>query len=138
MLETLVTNKYYVDLVTTIIAMLLANWLGGGGELGRTTTRQGLVTVVLMNFNISLLFIQYFGDLERIKIIWGVVWFIFFIAIVTAYALGKGGFDVSMGKGPSFVRKAGSPLISGIIVGCVYLAMDNFFEYLRPFVMMAF
>jgi hypothetical protein len=126
-IDTLVQNKYAVDLITTILAAILTSALGGRGG----TTRNGLVTVVVMNFNISLLFIQYFGDLERIKFVWLVVWVFFFIAILAAYALGRGGLKLSMGAAPSIVRRIGSPLISGILVFILYIAVDMYFEPIR-------
>ena len=127
-IDTLVQNKYVVDLVTTFFAVLLTSMLGGRGG---TTTRAGLVTVVVMNFNISLLFIQYFGDLERIKFIWVVVWVFFIIALAAAYGLGKGGFDLSKGAAPGVVRRIGSPVISGILVFILYVAVDLYFDPIR-------
>jgi hypothetical protein len=131
--DTLVQNKYLVDFVTTLFAVLLTYALGGEEE---TSTRAGLVTVVVMNFNISLLFIQYFGDLERIKFVWIVVWVIFLVALIAAHALGSGGFDVSTGTAAEAVRKIGSPLISGVLVFVLYLVVDVFFDLVRPLVSM--
>jgi hypothetical protein len=130
LIDALVQNKYVVDLVTTIIAVILTSALGGRGG---TTTRNGLVTVVVMNFNISLLFIQYSGDIERIKFVWVIVWVFFIIAIVTAYALGRGGLEVSMGAAPGLVRRIGSPLFSGILVFILYVAVDLYFDPIRQF-----
>ena len=129
-LETLVAYKYLIDLMTTLFAMFLAHCLG---ESGKTTTRSGLIAVIMMNINISLLFIQYSGDAERTKLIWAVVWVIFVIALLAAYKLGKGGLDVSTGTAPGIVRKIGTPLASGVIVFLLYLLVDRFFEHLRPF-----
>jgi len=129
-LDTLVEYKYLIDLMTTLFGVFLAYCLG---EKGKTTTRSGLIAVIMMNVNISLLFIQYFSDPERTKLIWAVVWVIFIIALLAAYRLGKGGLDVSTGIAPGIVRKIGSPLASGVIVFLLYLLVDRFFEYLRPF-----
>jgi len=129
-LEFLIATKYLVGLLTTVFAAILTYWLGG--KKSETTTRVGIVTVVFMNFNISLLFIQYSGDLERIKFVWMTVWVIFVVALVAAYKLGKGGFDVSKGKAASIVRRIGSPIISGVVVFFLYVTIDYFFEYLRP------
>jgi len=58
-LENLAAYKYLLDLMTTLLGMFLAYCLG---ERGKTTTRSGLIAVIMMNVNISLLFIQYSGD----------------------------------------------------------------------------
>jgi len=123
-----VANKYLIGIVTTVLGMAVNRLLGGSEK---TTTRSGIVTVVVVNFNISLLFIQYFRDLERIKFVWLAVWALFLIALPAAYALGKGGFKTSTGTAPGIVRKIGSPLASLIIVFLVYFLVDNLFEYLR-------
>lgn len=135
-IDTLVANKYLVDLVGTTLAVILT-WILGGGR--GTTTKAGLITITVMNFNISLLFVQYFGDLERIKFIWIVVWILFFIVITAAYALGRGSADpfaVSKGIVPAIVRKIGSPLISGCLVFGLYIAVDYYFAIIGSYLSM--
>jgi len=129
LIVSLAAYKYIIDLLTTIVASFLSSQLGGEE---RTTTKSGLIAVIMMNLNISLLFIQYFDDFERIKFVRIVVWAIFIIALIAAYKLGKGGFETSTGAAPGIVRRIGSPLFSGIIVLVLYLIVDYGFEFLRP------